>query len=241
VLGQSVHVGRRFAASAAIVLLVAAELIVATAGPASATWSPPGYVRSFGGRGEAGVYAWGMAYNSVSNEVLAGDYWNFKVRRYDMDGEQTGSFFRAVNLRKGQPYSISVDQRQGNIYVSEMSDGPAGYFARYNAQGSYLGEFNTGARYTAWHTISGHYLYVADSHYWNNSSSPPKIRIFDLDNYFQQVANFGTYGTTPNTGQMGIIHGLGIDAGGRIYATDAINLRVHVYTSSGQWLYDFGS
>lgn len=235
---------RRLAACAATLTLAAG--LAATAAPpaAAAGWIAPGYVRSFGGRGEAGVYAWGIAYNPVSDEILAGDYWNFKVRRYDTAGNELAAFFRATSLRKGQPYSVSVDGRanKGEIYVSEISDGkPAGYMARYSATGTYLGELQTGARYTAWHTIAGKYLYLADSHYWNNSSSPPKVRIYDLDNNFQQVSSFGTYGTTPNTGQMGVIHGLGVDAAGRIYAADAVNRTVHVYTPNGTWLYDFGS
>lgn len=232
--------------AALCMFLIGTTLAVVGAPVVSAgTWTPPGYVRSFGQRGEAGVYAWGMAYNPVSDEVLAGDYWNFKVRRYDSDGNVLGQFFRGTDIRRGQPYSISVDERpgEGDIYVSEISGGGGtiGYFARYSASGTYLGEFNTGARYTAWHTISDGLLYVADSHYWNlTSSNPSKIRVYDLDDGFQQIRSFGTYGTTLNTGQMGNIHGLAVDAAGRIYAADATNRVVHVYSQTGTFLYDFG-
>src|SRR5438093_8760365 len=87
-------------------LLVAGSLTPGVAGGASAagTWQLPGFVRSIGGRGEAGVYPWGMEYNPVTDEILVGDYWNFKIRRYDrVSGRQIGAFFRAPNLRKGQP------------------------------------------------------------------------------------------------------------------------------------------
>ena len=63
--------------------------IALTAAPArAASFVAPGFVRSIGARGEAGVYAWGMAYNPVSHEVLVGDYWNFKIRRYDLEGHR---------------------------------------------------------------------------------------------------------------------------------------------------------
>jgi 6-bladed beta-propeller/Bacterial Ig domain len=232
---------RRFAVmglSAAAILVS----LVPIAPPALATWSQPGFLRSFGGRGEADVYAWGMAYNPVTDEMLVGDYWNFKIRRYNMQGQEVGAFFRAASARKGQPYSISVDARNGSIYVSEISDGkPAGYFAHYDKTGNYLGEFNSGARYTAWHTIDGRYLYVADSHYWDSSNNPPQIRKYDLDTNDAQVQHFGTYGTAPGTGQMKDIRGVAVDSGGRIYVADTTNRTVHVFSATGSWMYDFGT
>ncbi len=60
---------------------------------------------------------------------------------------------------------------------------------------------------------------MADSHYWNKSTDPPKIRKYNLSTGGTQVMSFGSYGTGP--GQMGIIHGLAVDAAGRIYAADA--------------------
>ena len=207
-----------------LVAVPAMLVVLAGAVPARAAgFTAPGFVRSIGGRGEAGVYAWGMAYNPVSHEVLVGDYWNFKIRRYDLDGHELGAFYRAPSQYKGQPYSISVDPRNGDVYVSEISDGKdIGWIARYDEHGTYLSDFDTGARYTAWHTTDTHgYLYVADSAYWNKSTDPPKIRKYDLDSGDSQVLSFGTSGSGP--GQMGIIHGLAIDAAGRIYAADATN------------------
>jgi hypothetical protein len=232
----------------AVVLVASlAGLLPAVTAPAQAQgqvggWSPPGYVRSFGGRGEAGVYAWGMAYNPLTNQILVGDYWNFFIRQMTTDGSSLGQFYEPPSSRKGQPESISVDSRpgHGDIYVSEIG-ATSNYFAHYSSTGAYLGELDSGARYNAWHTISNGYLYLSDSHYWNNARNPPKVRVYDLDNNFEQVLNFGTWGTTPNTGQMGDIHGIGVDSAGRIYVADATNRTVHVFTSTGTFLYDFGS
>ncbi len=215
--------------------------IALTAAPAhAASFTAPGFVRSIGARGEAGVYAWGMAYNPVSHEVLVGDYWNFKIRRYDLEGNELGAFYRSPSQYKGQPYSISVDDRNGDIYVSEISDGKElGYIARYDKTGTYLSEFHSHARYTAWHTAANGYLYVADSHYWNKSTDPPKIRKYNLSTGGTQVMSFGSFGSGP--GQMGIIHGIAVDAAGRIYAADASNRRISVFSPSGSYLYAFGS
>ena len=62
---------------------------------------------SIGARGEAGVYAWGMAYNP-RNEILVGDYWNYKIRRYDLRATSR-RLLPVPGAYKGQPYSISVD------------------------------------------------------------------------------------------------------------------------------------
>jgi hypothetical protein len=231
----------RTARSLFLLVVVSASLGALPAAARADTFTAPGFVRSIGARGEAGVYAWGMAYNPVSNEILVGDYWNFKIRRYDLEGNEVGAFYRSPKLYKGQPYSISVDSRNGDIYVSEISDGKeGGWFARYDVHGNYLSDFQSGARYTAWHTADTNgYLYVADSHYWNKSTDPPKIRKYNLSTGGTQVMSFGSYGTGP--GQMGIIHGLAVDAAGRIYAADAVNRRVSVYSPAGTFLYSFGS
>jgi hypothetical protein len=230
----------RIARSLSLLVVVSASLGALPAPARAATFTAPGFVRSIGARGEAGVYAWGMAYNPVSNEILVGDYWNFKIRRYDLEGQELGAFFRSPSLRQGQPYSISVDARNGDIYVSEISDGKeGGWFARYDLHGTYLSQFQSNARYTAWHTADANgFLYVADSHYWNKSTDPPKIRKYNMTTG-AQVMSFGSFGT--GSGQMGIIHGLAVDAAGRIYAADASNRRVSVYTPAGAFLYSFGS
>jgi DNA-binding beta-propeller fold protein YncE len=225
----------------AVIGAACAVMALLPAVPAGAAWAQPAYVRSIGGRGEAGVYAWGIAWNPSTDEILVGDYWNFKVRRYDRAGNEIGAFFRSPSLRKGQPYSLAVNPLNGDIWVPEISDGKSrGYIARYDKFGTYLGEIHVNARYIAWIYIDKNgYLWVADSHYWNNANDPPKIRKYSLSNG-QELSSFGTYGTSPNTGQIGIVHGLGMDASGNIYAADAVNRVVHVYTQSGQWLRDFG-
>jgi sugar lactone lactonase YvrE len=225
-------------------LLVAGILTPGVAGIASAaSWQPPGFVRSLGGRGEAGVYPWGMEYNPVSDEILVGDYWNFKIRRYDrVTGRQLGAFFRAPNLRKGQPYTISVNPLNGDIFVPELGDGQErGYIAQYDKAGNYIREITVAARYQVWTHIDAHgFLWVADSHYWNTATSPSKIRKYSLGSTPQEVLSFGTHGSGP--GQLGSdVHGISTDNTGNVYVADAPNRNVHVFSPTGAWLRDFGS
>jgi hypothetical protein len=236
-----------------IAVSIALTSFAVMAPSASAVWSAPGFVRSIGGRGEAGVYAWGIQFNPFTNEMLVGDYWNFQIRRYDLQGNQTGHFFRAASLRKGQPYTISVNPLNGDVWVPEISDGLArGYIAHYDSAGNYIGEILINSRYYAWTYIDQFgALWVADSHYWNNASDPPKIRKYNIatcpqatslpatsGNTCNSSVTFGSYGTT--AGKLGIIHGIGTDSAGNLYLADAVNRNVHVFTQSGTWLRDFG-
>ena len=109
-----------------------------------------------------------MEYNPVTDEILVGDYWNFKIRRYNrVTGKQIGAFFRPVNLRRGQPYTISVNPVSGDIYVPEWGDGQkfSGAIGHYDKFGTYLNEIRVPAAYHVWtHVDAQGYLWVADSH-----------------------------------------------------------------------------
>ena len=167
-------------------------------------------MRSIGGDGEPAVFAWGIQYNPVSNEMLVGDYLNFQIRRYDMNGNLLGSFFRPNP--DGQPYSISVDPRNGDILVPELADGgPRAVVARYDKSGNFLSKITlsgltSGNHYHVWMTVDSFgNIWVQDAHYWNNSSSPAKIRQFSptgstsgclkATSGTYTCRNFGTWGT----------------------------------------------
>jgi DNA-binding beta-propeller fold protein YncE len=226
---------RALRASILIVVTTAATLVPAQG--AFAAWSAPTFVRSIGGPGEARVYAWGMEWNPITNEILVGDYWNYQIRRYDTSGHELGAFYRPASIRKGQPYTIEVDDRNGDIWVPEIgnTDLYKGYIAHYDKTGTYLGEIKVNASYWAWIAVDGKFLYVAAAH----NSHSPKILKIDLDTGLQ-VASWGTFGTGP--GQFGNeLHGIDTDADGNVYVADADRRMVHVFTADGVWLRDFGS
>ena len=226
-------------------LLVSGVSLVGSVLPAGAAdWQAPGFVRAIGGRGEAGVYPWGMEYNPVTDEILVGDYWNYKIRRYNRtSGRQVGAFFRPPAVRRGQPYTISVNPLNGDIYVPEWGDGDkwSGAMGHYDKYGKYLREVVVPAAYHVWtHIDAQGYLWVADSHFWNNSFFPPQIRKFDVSGTEPvELLAFGQYGSGP--GQLSAdVHGISTDADGNVYVADGPSRRIHVFAPDGTWLRDFG-
>jgi DNA-binding beta-propeller fold protein YncE len=228
-------IARRTVLAAFVMALVATGLIAPVS--QAATWTAPGFVKSISGHGEAGVYAWGIQYNPVSNEILVGDYWNYQIRRYDLQGNPLGAFYRPANIRDGQPYTISVDRRNGDIYVVEIGNPSAtpGSIAHYDRFGTYIDELHVGG-YIAWTTIDGDgNFYVASGHLSTHS----KIEKYDLDNGMALETTWGTNGTGP--GQFSTeLRGIDTDASGNVYVADSNNKRVEVFTADGTWLRDFG-
>ncbi len=227
---------RRLIAVAAAITTAAIGAVVGPAGAQAVGYTPPSFIRSIGGHGEAAVYAWGMAFNPVSQEVLVGDYWNFQVRRYGLDGSFKGSFYRAANLRKGQPYTISVDPSNGDIFVAELSDGlPQGYFGKYDKAGTYLGEIRVSGGYPVWTSIdAARTMWIADAH----NDTTPLIRRVNITTG-STITSFGSYGTT--AGRLGKeLHGIDTDSGGNVYVADSANRRVSVFTTSGTYLRTIG-
>jgi hypothetical protein len=216
-----------------------AAVLLGTAAPASAAWNPPVFERSIGGSGLAGVYAWGLQYNPVTDEILVGDYFNFNIRRFDRNGNQLGAFGRPATERSGQPYSLAVDPRDGSVYVPEIGDGqPRGYIAKYDKDGKFLYEFNSGAKYYAWiATDKDGFLYIADSHYWNTAGDPPKIRKYSVDDARKratQVSSFGSFGT--GASQLNMVRGIDVADNGDIYVADGGSNVVKHFRNDGGYV-----
>ncbi len=95
--------GVRPALMALATAAVCAVPAMTSATSAGAAWQAPGYERTIGGTGTAGVYAWGIAYDAAANQLEVGDYWNFFVRSYSLTGQQTNSFYQSASTRQGQP------------------------------------------------------------------------------------------------------------------------------------------
>lgn len=210
---------------------------------ARATWTAPAFVRTMGARGSAGLYAWGVAYNPVTNETLVGDYLNYQVRRFSTGGTLLGSFYRSPADRRGVPEGLAVDPRNGDIYVSDHSRDNRGYLAKFRADGTFICEFKLNASYHAWITVdTDGYVYVSDSQSWNNATNPPQVRKYRMDDSSMtatQVANWGVYGT--GEGQIRLITGLAVDpATGRVFVADGVNRKVVVYAANGTYLSTYG-
>lgn len=99
--------------------LVAASAI--TAPTKAAASSIATYDETFGFRGPAGNYAYGGDWDPTTNTILWGDYWNYRVKRYTIDGQKCtrtlcGSPFVVTTTKPvgqlggiGAPYDIEAD------------------------------------------------------------------------------------------------------------------------------------
>lgn len=224
----------------ALALAALLALVLVPALPAQAAYYPPAFVRSMAGEGRAGVYAWGAQYNPATDEIVVGDYLNYRVRRYDTSGNEVGSFYRGNP--NGQPYSIAVDPRNGDIYVPEIADGSDfGVFAKYDKFGSFKFAFSTSSDYNAWATVDANgYLYVADSHYWNTSGDPPRVRVYSVNDGSQSASEVGNWSIVRNDLQMPRAYGIDV-YNGTVYLSDTINRIVMKWSTSGVWQGSFGS
>ena len=253
----------RRALSALIVGATALSVSLATVPQATAIGAgqQPRFERSIGGQGRPGVFAWGVQYNPVTEEVLVGDYLNFKIRRYDKQGNALGDFYRPNHL--GQPYSIAVDPRDGAIYVAELKDNPlTAAIAKYDKFGNYLYAANaslsssTGNRFRAfypvWMTVeedTGE-LWLLDSHYQNlgppgtglSEENPPRLLSLMFDDATQTVAENAAWPVTPpGTGptNQARIYGVDISDDNILYFSDAWNRRAYTYAKDGTYLSTF--
>lgn len=227
-------------------------LTAATGVSASTSWQAPGYERTIGGTGTAGVYAWGIAYDAMTNQLEVGDYWNFFVRSYTMTGTQVSSFYQSASTRQGQPESIAVDPRNGNIWVAENgTQKTAGYIAEFSDTGTYLGEIDTRSEYTAWIALDDQGdLYVVNGHLSGSSSNPNKVQVYNTNEAGDpETCSWGTYGSGP--GEFIQAMGIAVSSSGDVYVADASNLRVSEFDPNlstcatthdynGGWVQDFG-
>jgi sugar lactone lactonase YvrE len=117
-------VNRPFTTSSAVRTVLVASLLagslVAASPPASAAPIAT-YDETFGFKGHAGNYAYGGDWDPTTNTILWGDYWNYRVKRYTIDGRKCtqslcGSPFVVTTTRPvgqlggiGAPYDIEAD------------------------------------------------------------------------------------------------------------------------------------
>lgn len=227
----------------ALLLVLPTALVVVAADPPAAeaaTWQVPRFVRSISGNGRPGVFPWGVQYNPVSGEVVVSDYLNNQVRRYSPDGRVLGSFYRADAT--GQPYSIGIDPRNGDIWVPEISDmGPANKVAGYTKDGTFIKALTlNGIDYQAWITVDGAgNLVQADSHFMNTLTNPPAVRVWRLSDG-KQVRAFNVLPPGTTSATIPRIYGIDVDSAGNFWLTDTFNNRILKYSRTGVYLASYG-
>ncbi len=241
-------VGMRRSAVLVAVLAVAAAGVTQVAPSATTATSTAGatglatFVRTIGGPGHAGLYAWGMA-TATDGSILVGDYWNYRILRFDTGGqllETISEKGRGVGQNMG-PHGLAVDRRDGSFYVADMN-GPQ-KIKKFDAQGRELwairpyvyGVTSPYPYVTRLAVDSTGLVYLVDSHNVPETFAN-KILVYNPDGTYR--ASFGVNGKEP--GKFGLLRGIAIDASDNLYIVDAGQGVVQVFDKSGRYLRSFG-
>ncbi|HEY3240644.1 MAG TPA: NHL repeat-containing protein, partial [Acidimicrobiia bacterium] len=229
-----------------VLSLLVPVLILGGVEPAGAAYTAPRYVRSIGGMGRPGVFAWGVQWNPVSNEMLVGDYLHFKVRRYDLAGNHLGDFWNDGDC--GQPYTVGVDPRDGAVYVAELKDNPFRHcIAKYDVAGNFLyriaGSGSGGADsnqatlgvysatstprafYPVWMTVEEDTgdIFILDSHYTNkNETDPPEMLQMRFDDATKKATVVAEWPVYPPELPLGADCTNPVGCAPRIYGVDIV-------------------
>ncbi len=204
--------------------------------PASASTISPIFERFIGGKGHAGLYAWGMC-TLRDGTILVGDYWNYRVMRFAADGTAMGVFIDNRGNGPTQyytPYGIGQDPATGEIFIADTDryqidvySETGTYLRSWGAKGTGPGKFLYPSRVVV---NSVGTVFVADT--WDHT-------IVMSDRFGNEIKQFGGAGSKP--GQMRSPHGLALDADDNLYVADQGNKRIDVFDKNGNFLRKFGS
>ena len=151
-----------------------------------------------------------------------------RIQVFDLDGKHLGITWSTPDYRKGRPSGLGLD-RDGNIIVS---DSHYHCFRIYNAQGKELKRFGGESG-----TAPGHFGYVSDvvqdeDGFYYVAEFGEVQRITKLDAHGKFVTSWGGEGSEP--GQFARARALVLGPDGLLYAADACNHRIQVFTRDGK-------
>jgi hypothetical protein len=247
---------RRATAAVLLLSLLTGLLVMTPIGAANAAVFPPRFLRSIGGSGRPGVFAWGTCFSEFTDYIYVTDYLNFQVRAYDKQGNHIFDFYRPDP--DGQPYTCAVSPIDGSIFVAELKDNPySNRIAKYDLNGNFLYEIRgsgSSLPYTVWITIDDvdGSLWMLNSHYWNTIADPPK-----LSHYVENATHTGMSRVAAEDivvmppdvltdDDVPRLYGVDMASDGSFYISDAWNRRVYHYARvsteypQGQLLQTFG-
>jgi DNA-binding beta-propeller fold protein YncE len=210
--------------------------------------------------GHAGLYGWGVATlmglpagSGLNGTVVIGDYWNYRVQHFALNGSQSSGDRRFISApgfapcEHQSPYGIGVDPRNGNLYIADTdrrsvdkwtynaTTGRYGCALSFGTRGTGPGRFEYPSRVAV--SDEGK-VFVADT--WSNRISIHQPNGTELD-------EFGSFGT--GDGQFKQPHGIAFHYGSdrtsdrddRLYVVDTNNHHVDVFNVRGTFLFRFGS
>jgi DNA-binding beta-propeller fold protein YncE len=157
-----------------------------------------------------------------------------RVQAFDLDGNHLGVTFTTPDYRNGRPSGLGLD-RDGNLIVC---DSHYHCLRVYTADGAELRVIGGTAGQEP-----GQFGYVSDAvqdpdgfYYLSEFGQNDRITKLDADGKF--VTCWGSCGTGP--GQFQRLRALALGPDGLLYAADACNHRVQVFTRDGAFVREFG-
>jgi tripartite motif-containing protein 71 len=222
----------------------------AMARPAASAFIAPTFVKQIGKAGDAFVYPWGMATETVgtyAGDIIVGDYNNYVVKIFTPSGALAFTLNkRGVALSPtvgpmGQPYGIAVDPMDGSIYVADQNNDRV---EKFNDAGAFQYAISPpNAHYAPYVAVNSHGdVFIVQSTILHLTGTN---EIFEYDNAGNSIATYvGTDGTDCATGQFGNIRGIDVDKNDLLYVTDTTNHCIQVFnTTTSPWtlVTSFGS
>jgi DNA-binding beta-propeller fold protein YncE len=205
------------ALTGAIAVVVAGMLASAPPSDGGVSLQP---VRVIGGTGHAEHYGWGQdtipAGFPGAGNVLATDYWNYRVTEFD----SAGNFVRHVINKDGKhlsPYDVAVNPVNGNVAIGDVDGGLN--VDIYSLSGTYLRSCGDG---TLW-TYPGWLDYDDQGRLAVADSRGHKVVVLD-DATCAVTVRFGTSGS--GTSQFRTPRGIDWGPDGTLWISDVNNRRI---------------
>jgi DNA-binding beta-propeller fold protein YncE len=203
---------------ALLVSLVAGTLV---AGSAPASGAPiAAYDETFGFKGPAGNYAYGGDWDPTTNTILWGDYWNYRVKRYTIDGQKC-----TAALCDGSPFIVTTTKPVGQ---------PGGIGAPYDVETD-VTDLDGSGRASFWVADQGNERIVQFSY------TGQWLQTIGLGGSGTDAAHPGhNWPRGCGNGQMLIPTHLWVNPdNGNLYVSDPRCNQVYAYTHSGNFLFQF--
>lgn len=203
---------------ALLVTLVAGTLV---AGTAPASGAPiAAYDETFGFKGPAGNYAYGGDWDPTTNTILWGDYWNYRVKRYTIDGQKC-----TAALCDGSPFVVTTTKPVGQ---------PGGIGAPYDVETD-VTDLDGSGRAAFWVADQGNERIVEFSY------TGQWLQTIGLGGSGTDASHPGhNWARGCGNGQMLIPTHIWVNPdNGNLYVSDPRCNQVYVYTHSGNFLFEF--
>jgi sugar lactone lactonase YvrE len=151
-----------------------------------------------------------------------------RVQSFDLDGKHSGITFQPPDYRKGRPSGLGID-RKGRLIVC---DSHYNCFRLYSADGTEV------------QVVRGDFAYVSDvvqdeEGNWYVAEFGELQRISKLDANGKVLKRWGSEGSEP--GQFSRVRALALGPDDLLYAADACNHRIQVFTKEGELVRHWGT